>query len=333
MGSTIYESDPERAPDREFVAGELSHLVVGNVGRLLDARRTPITVTAVNPDLGAFDVEIRAFEDVGARWQLPLDDVGHFQFARDASLASPDVLAQLEGARARFDRTERIECDPASREATVRRLAGERSVVRDWLARHNPPPVSVATLIERRTGESTVFALLDEFLVERGLDELDRAFSKTFVSNPRSGEVVKGHAIVLAELGLCPYHGQIVRDPGLFQEPWSRTRRAAHIIARLAFVQELWSGWTQETVTLYRGVAVEGSLPSREPASFVSATFSREVAAAHFEGGPATHTAVMWRQRVPVGRLFMTFVETPAMNSRFHEAEAVLIGDPTNRAF
>gem|GEM_PF-5823679 len=29
----------------------------------------------------------------------------------------------------------------------------------------------------------------------------------------------------------------------------------------------------------------------------------------------------------------MTFVETPALNGRFNEAEAVLIGEPGNRAF
>lgn len=333
MGSSIYESNPERAPDTEFIAGELGYLVAGNSGRLLDTRRTPITVTDVNPDLGAFEVEIQAFEDGGARWQLSLNDVGHFQFARDASPASPDVLSQLEDARARFARTERIECDPAARQTTARRLADERSGVRDWLARHSPPPVDLASLIERRTGESATIALLDSFLVERGLDELDHAFSKTFVSNPRSGELVKGHAIVLAELGLCPYYGPIVRDPELFQEPWSRARRADHIIARLAFVQELWATWKHETVTLYRGAAVEGPLPAREQASFVSATFSREVAAEHFEGGPTTQTAVMWRQRIPVGRLFMTFLETSELSGRFKEAEALLIGDPANRAF
>jgi hypothetical protein len=29
----------------------------------------------------------------------------------------------------------------------------------------------------------------------------------------------------------------------------------------------------------------------------------------------------------------MTFLETQAMNQRFHEAEAVLLADPTNAAF
>jgi hypothetical protein len=41
----------------------------------------------------------------------------------------------------------------------------------------------------------------------------------------------------------------------------------------------------------------------------------------------------MWRQIVSPDRLFMTFLETAAMNRQFKEAEAVLIGDPANRAF
>ncbi|HET6866786.1 MAG TPA: hypothetical protein VFH80_12785 [Solirubrobacteraceae bacterium] len=65
----------------------------------------------------------------------------------------------------------------------------------------------------------------------------------------------------------------------------------------------------------------------------MSATLSREVATAHFDGGPTTRTAVLWRQAVPVTRLLMTFLETRAMNARFHEAEAVLIADPHNSAF
>ena len=104
-------------------------------------------------------------------------------------------------------------------------------------------------------------------------------------------------------------------------------------MTRLAFSAELWSGRGEDTVTLYRGAAVEGPLPEPARSSFVSATFSREVAAAHFEGGPTTRTAVLWRQQVPITRVLMTFFETREMNRRFNEAEAVLIGDPGNRAF
>ena len=153
------------------------------------------------------------------------------------------------------------------------------------------------------------------------------------MSNPRSRELVKGHAIVLAELGLCPYHDRVVRDAHLFTEPWTKEQRAEHITTRLAFIHELWASWGSQTVTLYRGAAVDGPLPPRSPTSFVSATFSSDVASAHFEGGPTTQTAALWRQQVPISRLFMTFLETSAMSERFNEAEAILIGDPANRAF
>jgi hypothetical protein len=57
------------------------------------------------------------------------------------------------------------------------------------------------------------------------------------------------------------------------------------------------------------------------------------VATAHLDGGPTTQTAVLWRQKVPIARLLMSFLETRAMNQRFHEAEVVLIAEPGNRAF
>src|SRR5438270_6866840 len=81
----VYEFDRDPAPDSDFVAGALDRLVVGNQARLLDARRTPVRVTAVSPDTGAFEVEILAFEDAGARWELGLDEVTRFQFAGQAA--------------------------------------------------------------------------------------------------------------------------------------------------------------------------------------------------------------------------------------------------------
>ena len=325
----VYASDPNAAPDSEFLPGELGHLVVGNRGRLLDARRTPVTVIAAHSDRGAFEVEIGAFEDAGARWELPLEDVGRFQFARDGRVASADAVARLERAVVLFDRELAIDCDPVVREETLRRIERERLNVRSEL----PAPVDVAARVRARDGDHRLFTLLDEFVADREVADLERQFTGAFVSNPRSGEFVKAHAIVLAELGLCPYRGKVVRDPGVFEGAGSKSRRAEHLVARLAFTRELWAGIGEETATLYRGAAVEGPLPEPSPSSFVSATFSREVAEAHFEGGPATRTAVLWRQRVPITRLLMTFLETREMNRRFNEAEAVLIGDPGNRAF
>jgi hypothetical protein len=320
----VYESDPDRAPDTDFVPGELGLLVAGNTGRMLDARRTPVTVAAVRPQVGAFVVEIGAFEDAGAQWELPLEDVGRFQFARDAARAD---TAELEQARARFDRIEEVPAAPDARAETLRRVAGERAAARAWL-RDRLPAIDVAAAIARREGAPELYALLEERLGEHAA--MDRAFSAAFVSNPGAGEMVKGHAIVLAELGLCPYRGKVVRDPSTFAPERSRARRAEHLVARLGFTQALWSLLGHATVTLYRAAAAEGPLPAPRPASLVSATFSRTVAEAHFEGGA---TAALWRQAVPLDRLLMTFLETPALNAPYREAEAVLLADPVNRAF
>jgi len=324
VAGPVYASDPDAAPDSEFVPGELRHLVVGNRGRLLDARRTPVTITAADPERGAFELEIGAFEDAGARWELPLADIGRFQFARGCRAASADVVAELERAVVRFDRELVIDCDPSAREGTLRRIGRERLELRSEIA-------DLAARVDGRQGDPRLYAQLEEVMAARGVADLERQFTTTFVSNPRSGEFVKGHAIVLAELGLCPYRGRILRDPSELEGPLSKERRADHLVARLAFSAALWSG--RDAVTLYRGAAVEGPFPERAFSSFVSATFSREVAEAHFEGGPTTRTAVLWRQQVPITRLLMTFLETREMNRRFSEGEAVLIGDPGNRAF
>jgi hypothetical protein len=329
VAAAIYASDPNQAPDSDFVPGELRHLVTGSPGRLRDARRTPITVTGVRPGVGAFEVEVGAFEDAGARWELSLEEISRFQFARGGPVASPETVVELDNALRRFDRALVIDPDPAARQETLRRIDRVRVDVRIEL----PAPLDLAARVRARAGDPELFTLLDEFIADRDVADLERRFTSAFVSNPRSGEFVKGHAIVLAELGLCPYRGKIVRDPGVFEGAGRKERRAEHLVARLAFTYELWSAIGEQTVTLYRGAAVEGQLPEPSLSSFVSATFSHDVAAAHFEGGPTTRTAVLWRQRVPVARLLMTFLETRAMNGRFREAEALLVGDPANRAF
>ena len=170
-------------------------------------------------------------------------------------------------------------------------------------------------------------------MTELGLAELEQTFANRFVSNASSGEVVKGHAIVLARLGLCPYDGKIQRDPTLFAGDWSEERRAEHILARLAFVGELFAAEGVEAVTLYRGLASDVPLRPPKHPSFVSATFDRRVAEAHFAGAATTIAAALYRQVVAVERLFMTYRETRAMNRQFCESEGVLLGDPGSPLF
>lgn len=330
---TVYQFDRDSAPDTDYVPGALSRLVVGNHGRLLDARRTPVRITGVSPQTGAFEIEILAFEDAGARWELGLEEVARFQFAHDATVAAAADERELAAAKERFDAEIVIEADLAALGRTSEAIELERRRVRELLDRDEPlGALDLSAHIETRAGHPETTAAVHELLAGRGLADLDERFAAAFVSNPRAGELVKGHAIMLAELGLCRYQGPIVRDQRAF-ESWPKDARAEHIILRLALMREIYTPLTDGSISLFRAAAHEGPPPARHPQSFVSATFSREVAEDHFAGGPRTTTAMMWRQLTPAERLFMTFLETPALNRQFQEAEAILIGDPGNGAF
>jgi hypothetical protein len=80
-------------------------------------------------------------------------------------------------------------------------------------------------------------------------------------------------------------------------------------------------------------MASDGVLGQRQASSFVSATFSIEIATDHFRGGAGTQTAALLRQPLPQRRNLMTFLETAAMSRQFKEAEAVLIGAPEGGIF
>jgi hypothetical protein len=308
----IYESDASAAPDSQFAPGRLIDLVPGARARLLDPRRTPVTVVAVRIETGQFTVRVEAFEDAGTLWIVPLEDVARFQFALGGAKLDDD--APLRGAIARFDVPLVIDPTAAPHRAsppslTLSRLLEEREAAREFVG----PLPALDSYVAERMGEPALWRALDRFLDARGVLDVERAFAAQVVSNPWSGELVKGHAIVLAELGLCPFHGKVVRDPATFAGGFARARRAGHILARLAFVAELFGG----PVTVFRG--------SREPetASFVSASLSRDVAAANVEGRAGQVLA--WR----TDRLFMTFMETAEMNRHFREAEALLLGHQT----
>jgi hypothetical protein len=322
----VYQRDPGALPDSAFEPGELRHLVPGNRARLLDARRTPVTVRGIAMEQGVFDLEVTAFEDAGARWRLPFEDVERYQFARGGETAPPETVAAYRRAVDRLGRPLIIPFDRKARAVTLRRLAAERERVRAWLGRRLPDAgLDLPRLLGGRDGDDRLFDALEDLMGERGLAGVETGFGEVFVSHPGSGETVKGHAIVLAEMGLVAYRGTVVRDPGLFDGAWSRERRRSHVLTRLAFVQELLTRAGLPAVMLYRGAAWDRRPLRRRRGSFVSATFDRAVAEAHFAGGPATVGTVLHRQLVSVERLFMTFLETRALNGAFKEAEAVLL--------
>ncbi|MEV4267361.1 hypothetical protein [Kribbella sp. NPDC049584] len=327
MPTPSYQGDPEALPDGAFEPGALRHLVPGNRGRLLDSRRTPVVLRAVRIEPGMFELEVTAFEDIGARWLLPFEDITRLQFELDAETATSDAVAAYERAVERLDRPLTIPADRSARRATLRAIAAERERAAVWLDRRLPAGVpDLPALVERGEGDERLYEAVESLMTERGLSELEGRFADRYVSNPFSGELVKGHRIVLAELGLATHYGTIVRDPGLFDGVWSRERRRDHLVTRLAFVQALLARAGNPTVTLYRGMAWDGRSTRRRPHSLISATFSRALAEEHFGGGSMTTSAALYRQEVPAERVLMTFIETRAMNRQYKEAEAIVLG-------
>jgi hypothetical protein len=219
-----------------------------------------------------------------------------------------------------------IPIDSHNQKESEKKIKTYREQVRKWLIKESSFLKSGMPLdYSNREGNPALWSDLKRLMVEQDLWDLEEAFASQYVSNPNSGEVVKGHRIVLAELGLAAFEGKLIRKQDTFTGFWGKKQRQKHILFRLAFIQELFSQSDINKVVLYRGFSTEKPLEKRKNRSFISATFSLEVAKSHFEGLDITHTGMLIRQSVPVERLFMTYLETAQMNQHFKEAEAILL--------
>ncbi len=330
----IHQFNPDMPPDSEFLPGRLEHLVPGNTGRMLDARRTPVRLAGLRLAAGFLEVEVLDFEDRGARWELPLESVNSFQFARDSIEADPDMVALYRAVIAKLDVPLKIHTDPAARQAAEARIGAIRTGMSDWLAAESQffrPGLTLDFTL--RTGPEALQRDLQHYMKSHGLWDIEDSFASRWVSNPYAGEMVKAHSIVLARLGLVPFDGKQLRDPDRLSGTMDESRRADHILHRLAFVREAFERLGHGTLILYRGTAFRGCRRRREKGSFVSATFSLEVAMSMFDDRDGTSTGLLIRQPVPCTRLFMSYLETEQMNRQYSEAEAVLLNDSTRSLF
>jgi hypothetical protein len=184
-------------------------------------------------------------------------------------------------------------------------------------------PVRVVVILPEIASWVCEVMTFEAFMAEHDLLDLDQVLTSVYVSNPGSGELVKGHMIVMAEMGLAPFRGRIVRDPAVFAGDWRRARRAEHILWRAAFVHALLAALGLESLELHRGVSGESELGAERLDTLESWSFHRGVA----EGvaGPGGSARAIHTRHVPPTAAFMTYLETRAMNRQFLEAEAVLI--------
>ena len=128
------------------------------------------------------------------------------------------------------------------------------------------------------------------------------------------------------------YDGTILREERELEGRFSRIRRQEHILRRLGFVRALYKELGLHSVLVYRGIHCAG-LPTRpRNRTFVSTTTNLAIAESlacfrepSNENKPGYKVGVLMSQKVPLERVFMTYMETAQMNSPYKESEVVLL--------
>jgi len=296
---------------------------------MLDHRRTPIRVVDVIEETGTWVMELLKFEDVGKTWEYPFEMLlKRFQMERNSKEAAEAQVVRYGAIMERLSQPLHIPALPSARVETMAQVAMLQVDVANWMDQHARFPPSELTL-KQETGDERVYADLQAWMAHRGLAEVERDFAERYVSNPWSGELVKGHRIVIAEMGLSPYQGTVVRDDTLF-ERLGRGQRADHVRSRMAFIHELFHRAGLVELPLFRGIATDHRIEPNRNQTFVSCTPSRRIAEAFSSYG---RVGALFNQMVPVDRVFMTYLETEAMNRQFKEVEVILFFEEGNLAF
>jgi len=326
----IYQSDPKRLPDSEFLPGSVEYLVAGNVCRLLDGRRTPGVIEEVFHDSAMFRWRITDFEHKGKHWDLPAEWVFRAQFAKDAQKISPDQLQELERVIEYFNGELVIEPRDGERAVTEAEIASLERSAQQWL-RENSTFIADGNRLDltARTGSELLAADLVAYLDAHNLAEHEARTAENYVLNPHSGEWIKGMEIVLAEMGLVGYRDKIARTPDIFEGLGSKQHRRKYLMHRLAFVRAYFRLLDIGEVVLYRGMKTESEL-KRVERRLISCSFNLRVSRelSDFSREKRYRNSYLAKLVVPVERLWMTFLETSQMNREYREAEAVILASP-----
>ena len=324
---SVYQSDPDRAPDSDYLPGEPAFLVPGNHCRMLDARRTPGVIEAYDPEAAMFRWRIGAFEDEGRYWDNPAELVYRCQFAQDSARLSDEDAKAVEAQIKKFSQPLVIEIDEQARQKSEADIEAAASEATAWLSTESEFFSTNESLdLDNRTGPASLAQDFLRYMDAVGLRDIEETTAEWQVINPYSGEWIKGMKIMLAEMGLIQYVGTVTRTTDIWQGRGEKATRRNYIVHRLGFVRAMFRKLGMPEVALYRGMASEGQWVEKNR-SLVSMTFSLKVAEAHIkmEREPRFRHSYLIKRTIPVERIFMTYLETAAMNRQYLEAEALVL--------
>ena len=325
----VHEYDNNMRSDQEFINGDICFLVEGNKCRLLDGRRTTGIIEKYFKDSAMFRWKITKYEDKGKYWDLPAEDIENFQFEKDSQKLSEKQVKYIQQKVETYQEIINIEAKKSDRENTEEEIEKNKVNIIKWLE-DNSLFIKSENKIYFSSCEGSNLLATDfkDYMKSVNLEEEEKITADITVLNPNSGEWIKGMNITLAEMGLVSFKGKIPRTKGIFEGIGSKKNRRRYIVKRLAFIRAYFSILKVNEVVLYRGMSSEDNW-KEVSRTFLPCTFSLEVGKefSDFNKESKYRISYLVKMTVPVEKLFMTYLETEAMNRQYKEAEALLLYD------
>ncbi len=323
-----YQTKNLTSPDSAYFEGHIKYLVENNKGRYLDDRRTPGKIIKIDPHYALFYWEISDFEDAGAVWELPFEAITDFQFEKDSSELSEDMQEYYSDTIKKYER--KLHIKPLSRTKTqteheVNKQAQEIITAHSICFEHC---TTLSALFEMKNAIHDIF---QDYININGLSLIEQQTSEVIVSNPYAGEWLKHLFIALANMGFVEYRGRLARP--LDSLPSGHDFKQ-YIIKRLAFIRALFLSNTIETIPLYRGMS--SSYPwTLFPKAFSSWTSEYSVAKdlAEIEENNDKEVSYILKRKTHINEIFMSCLETSAMNKKYDEKEFLLFCRPDKGVF
>ncbi len=324
----MHQQHQYKVPDEEFIRGNLSLLVPGNKGRVLDGRRTPGYIEEYNPISAMFIWRITGFEDEGKTWEIPAEQIVYYQFEKNSKTLSSLLKEEIENRCKVFSKSIIIKGSHQALKNTEKQMKKQELIAEKWLKEHSTFLKNKQTIcFSQETGYKALYQDSKQYFTFLGLEELEERTAQNYILNPSSGEWLKGMKIVMAEMGLIDFKGLIPRTEDIFTGVGDKQAREKYILSRMAFLKVLFHKHNIKEVPLYRGMSSEMEL-FKSPRSLLSTTFNINTALsfANFTGdNEKIKSSYCVKFYYPVDNLFMTFFETEAFNQRYKEQEGIIL--------
>ncbi|MEG2289865.1 MAG: hypothetical protein RR891_04170 [Clostridium sp.] len=322
----VHQFSTTALSDDEFVQGEIKHIVNSNQCRLLDGRRTPGYIEEYFEEIAMFRWRITDFEDKGNYWDLPAEDINLFQVLKNSRELESKDIERITKKVKQFNKLLTIEASKENKAITEEKIAIAENNIINWL-KNNLSNVINGQTIDLNAKEGNEFLIKDikRYMESIGLDCIEEKTTSEIVLNPNL-EWIKGIKIILAELGIVSYKNKILRQNEIFNNVGGKDRIIDYIINRIAYLRAYFKLLNIDEVILYRGMSTEGNWMNYYEKSLTSWTFSLDVALsfADLDKTSNNKNGYILKRTVPVETIFMTYLETEAMNKQYKEGEAIL---------